>query len=65
MSYLTPITHTSPARASDDFQCGWSVMHMLAELSLQARKPSQPCEQDNAKSPRRSIRAAQSTSDAA
>lgn len=63
MSYLTPITRSTDGRAADDFQCGWSVLRMFAELSLQSGNIAS--ESKPAKAPRRAVRAVQSDPEAA
>ena len=39
MSYLTQISPTTAPQTADDFNCGWSVIRMLTQLSLQSASP--------------------------
>lgn len=42
MSYLANSENTTGAHVAADFNCGWSVVNMLAELSLQSGPEAKP-----------------------
>lgn len=52
MSYLANSETTAGLRAAADFNCGWSVVNMLAELSLKSAPGTKPV-----RTPRRAVKA--------